>query len=70
MCMNFDQLFDLANVTVVNYQKNDDTIFIKFNLLNETTGCPNCHQILDRVSSVSSISDLSEMTRMTRMTRL
>ena len=52
MWMNFAQLLDLANVTVVNYQKIDDTIFLKFNLLNETTGCPNCHQILDRVSSV------------------
>jgi hypothetical protein len=41
MWMNFDQLLDLPNVTVVNYKKIDDTIFPKPNLL---------HQILDTIN--------------------
>ncbi len=44
MWINFDQLLDLPNVTVVNYQKIAQTIFLKLALLNETIECPNCHQ--------------------------
>jgi hypothetical protein len=50
MWINFDQLLDLPNVTVVNYQKIDETISLKLALLNETIECPNCHQILDRIN--------------------
>ncbi len=50
MGINFEQLLDLPNVTVVNYQKIDETIFLKLALLNETIECPNCHQILDRIN--------------------
>ncbi|MCA2951675.1 MAG: ISL3 family transposase, partial [Microcystis sp. M112S1] len=50
MWINFDQLLDLPNVTVVNYQKIEQTIFLKLALLNETIECPNCHQILDRIN--------------------
>jgi hypothetical protein len=31
MWINFDQLLDLPNVTLVNYQKIDETIFLKLN---------------------------------------
>ena len=46
MWINFDQLLDLPNVTVGNYQKIAQTIFLKLALLNETIECPNCHQTL------------------------
>ena len=46
MWINFEQLLDLPNVTVVNYQKIAQTISLKLALLNETTECPNCHQNL------------------------
>ena len=50
MWINFDQLLDLPNVTVVNYQKITQTIFLKLALSNETIECPNCHQTLDRIN--------------------
>ncbi|BCU11337.1 hypothetical protein MAN88_19010 [Microcystis aeruginosa] len=50
MWINFDQLLDLPNVTVVNYQKIEQTIFLKLARLNETIECPNCHQTLDRIN--------------------
>jgi transposase len=61
MWMNFDQLLDLPNVTVVNYKKIDDTIFLKLNLLNETIECPNCHQILETINQTeyNLVRDLS-----------
>jgi hypothetical protein len=61
MWMNFDQLLDLPNVTVVNYKKIDKTIFLKLNLLNETIECPNCHQILDTINQTeyNLVRDLS-----------
>ena len=61
MWMNFDQLLDLPNVTVVNYKKIDNTIFLKLNLLNETIECPNCHQILDTINQTeyNLVRDLS-----------
>jgi transposase len=61
MWINFDQLLDLPNVTVVNYQKIDETVFLKLNLLNETIECPNCHQILDRINQTeyNLVRDLS-----------
>ncbi|REJ38741.1 MAG: hypothetical protein DWQ54_25385 [Microcystis flos-aquae TF09] len=55
MWINFDQLLDLPNVTVVNYQKIDETIFLKLALLNETIECPNCHQTLDRINQTEYI---------------
>jgi hypothetical protein len=51
MWINFDQLLDLPNVTVVNYQKIDETIFLKLALLNETIECPNCHSNLGQNQS-------------------
>jgi hypothetical protein len=61
MWINFDQLLDLPNVTVVNYQKIEQTIFLKLALLNETIECPNCHQILDRINQTeyNLVRDLS-----------
>ncbi len=61
MWINFDQLLDLPNVTVINYQKIAQTIFLKFVLLNETIECPNCHQILDRINQTeyNLVRDLS-----------
>jgi len=61
MWMNFDQLLDLPNVTVVNYKKIDNTIFLKLNLLNEIIECPNCHQILDTINQTeyNLVRDLS-----------
>jgi len=61
MWINFDQLLDLPNVTVVNYQKIDQTIFLKLALLNETIECPNCHQTLDRINQTeyNLVRDLS-----------
>jgi transposase len=61
MWINFDQLLDLPNVTVVNYKKIDQTIFLKFALLNETIECPNCHQILDTINQTeyNLVRDLS-----------
>ena len=61
MWINFDQLLDLPNVTVVNYQKIDETIFLKLALLNETIECPNCHQTLDRINQTeyNLVRDLS-----------
>lgn len=50
MWINFDQLLDLPNVTIVNYKKIDDIIFIKLSLVNETIECPNCHRILDTIN--------------------
>ncbi|GCA72400.1 hypothetical protein MiYa_03951 [Microcystis aeruginosa NIES-2519] len=35
MWINFDQLLDLPNVTVVNYQKIDQTIFLKLAIIRE-----------------------------------
>ena len=61
MWINFDQLLDLPNVTVVNYQKIAQTIFLKLALLNETIECHNCHQILDRINQTeyNLVRDLS-----------
>ena len=61
MWINFEQLLDLPNVTVVNYQKIDETIFLKLALLNETIECPNCHQTLDRINQTeyNLVRDLS-----------
>ena len=61
MWINFDQLLDLPNVTVVNYQKIAQTIFLKLALLNETIECPNCHQTLDRINQTeyNLVRDLS-----------
>jgi hypothetical protein len=61
MWINFDQLLDLPNVTVVNYQKIAQTIFLKLALLNETIECPNCHQTLDRINQTeyNIVRDLS-----------
>ena len=61
MWINFDQLLDLPNVTVVNYKKIDKTIFLKLALLNETIECPNCHQILDTINQTeyNLVRDLS-----------
>jgi transposase len=61
MWMNFDQLLELPNVTVVNYKKIDKTIFLKHNLLNETIECPNCHQILETINQTENnlVRDLS-----------
>jgi transposase len=61
MWMNFDQLLDLQNVTVVNYKKIDETILLKLALLNETIECPNCHQILDTINQTeyNLVRDLS-----------
>jgi transposase len=50
MWINFDQLLDLPNVTIVNYKKIDDIIFLKLSLVNETIECPNCHRILDTIN--------------------
>lgn len=50
MWINLDQLLDLPDVTVVNYQKIDEVIFLKLGLLNETIECPNCHQVLDNIN--------------------
>ncbi len=55
--MNFNQLLDLSNVTVVNHQKIDETIFLELALLNETIECPNCHQILDTINQTESKSN-------------
>ena len=61
MWMNFEQLLDLPNVTVVNYQRTDGTIFLKLNLVNETIECPDCHQILDSINQTeyNLVRDLS-----------
>ena len=61
MWINFDQLLDLPNVTVINYQKITQTIFLKLALLNEAIECPNCHQTLDRINQTqySLVRDLS-----------
>jgi transposase len=61
MWMDFDQLLNLPNVTVVNYQKIDEKIFLKLNLLNETIECPNCHQTLDTINQTeyNLVRDLS-----------
>jgi len=61
MWINFDQLLDLPNVTVINYQKIAQTIFLKLALLNETIECPNCHQTLDRINQTeyNLVRDLS-----------
>lgn len=61
MWINLDQLLDLPNVTVVNYQKIDEVIFLKLGLLNETIECPNCHQVLDNINQtdLSLVRDLS-----------
>jgi hypothetical protein len=61
MWINFDQLLDLPNVTVVNYQKIAQTIFLKLALLNETIECPNCHETLDRINQTeyNLVRDLS-----------
>jgi hypothetical protein len=61
MWINFDQLLDLPNVTVVNYQKIDGTMFLKLALLNETIECPNCYQILDTINQTeyNLVRDLS-----------
>ena len=61
MWINFDQLLDLPNVTVVNYQKIEQTIFLKLALLNETIECPNCHETLDRINQTeyNLVRDLS-----------
>ncbi len=56
MWINFDQLLDLPNVTVVNYQKIAQTIFLKLALSNETIECPNCHQTLDRINQTGEFS--------------
>ncbi|QGZ90810.1 hypothetical protein GQR42_16040 [Microcystis aeruginosa FD4] len=61
MWINFDQLLDLPNVTVVNYQKIAQTIFLKLALLNETIECPNCHETLGRINQTeyNLVRDLS-----------
>ncbi len=61
MWTNFDQLLDLPNITVVNYQKIAQTIFLKLALLNEKIECPNCHQTLDRINQTeyNLVRDLS-----------
>ena len=53
MWINFDQILDLPNVTVVNYQKIAQTIFLKLALLNETIECPmkyNCNLLYPMVA--------------------
>jgi len=61
MWINFEQLLDLPNVTLVNYQKIDEIIFLKLALLNETFECPNCHQILEKINQTeyNLVRDLS-----------
>ena len=61
MWINFEQLLDLPNVTVANYQKIAQTMFLKLALLNLTIECPNCHQTLDRINQTeyNRVRDLS-----------
>jgi transposase len=61
MWINFAQLLDLLNVTVINYQKIDGTMFLRLALLNETIECSNCHQILDTINQTeyNQVRDLS-----------
>ena len=61
MWVNFEQLLDLLNVTVVNDQSIDVTIFLQLALLNETIECANCHQTLDRINQTeyNLVRDLS-----------